>query len=350
MLPASGGRGRCAVRPLDGPNWRSASTSSPPRRAASRSIGRAEPADRAVRTRVRRLRAAARDRPRRLGDGVDAGTGVELAPDVEPVVPDEGLEDARILWKLLLGKARHDTARIWQGHADPYVFAHRERMADPIVFDESSRRRLDDHVHTEPPSVEVALRLAFAQLVKRRRRDDAEREEVEERVCGHSGRQALVVEEGRAESCFDDSVAMPLGIVVLLVRVALIDRVAVLRGDRQLHVAPEEARQDRVDIRRVAQHRLAVGKLDPRRWKLVPIARRSDERRPTPEQVGPELRVFRTRDLARRPIPAWRKGITGTGARPHRRRLRADLYLPTGEISDTQIHTMAKSPRPMEGA
>jgi hypothetical protein len=48
---------------------------------------------------------------------------------------------------------------------------------------------------------------------------------------------------------FDDLVAVSLRIVVLLVRVILIDRVAVLRGGRQLHVAAEEARQDGVGVR-----------------------------------------------------------------------------------------------------
>src|SRR5688572_32399782 len=56
---------------------------------------------------------------------------------------------------------------------------------------------------------------------------------------------------------------------------SLIDRVAVLRGARQLHVAPEETRQDGVDIRRVAHDRVPVGELDPHRWKLV--AWRSEE-------------------------------------------------------------------------
>jgi hypothetical protein len=61
-----------------------------------------------------------------------------------------------------------------------------------------------------------------------------------------------LVEERRTHPRFDDLVAMSPGIIVLLVGVILIDRVAVLRGARQLDVAPEEARQDGVCIRRVA--------------------------------------------------------------------------------------------------
>ena len=111
-----------------------------------------------------------------------------------------------------------------------------------------------------------------------------------------------------APSCAsDDLVAMSLRIVVLLVRVVLVDRVAVLRGVRQLHVAAEEARQDGVDVRRVAQHRVAVGEFDPRRRKLVARARRFDERRAAREQVGPQLRVLRARDLAGFPVHEPRK-------------------------------------------
>jgi hypothetical protein len=84
--------------------------------------------------------------------------------------------------------------------------------------------------------------------------------------------------------------------------VILVDRVAVLRGVRQLHVAAEKARQDGVDIRRVAQHRVAVREFDPRRWKLLACARRFDERGPAREQVGPQLWVLRARDLARFPV------------------------------------------------
>ena len=192
--------------------------------------------------------------------------------------------------------------RIRQGHADLYVVADRERATEPLVLDEATRGGIDDHVHAEPPGVEAALWFELAQLVQGRRREDAEREEVEERAFGDSGRKPPLVEERRAEPRFDDLVAVSLGIVVLLVGVVLIDRVAVLRGVRQLDVAAEEARQDGVDIRRVAQHRAAVGELDPHRRKLVAGTRRFDERRPAREQVGPQLRVLRARDLARLPV------------------------------------------------
>ena len=81
------------------------------------------------------------------------------------------------------------------------------------------------------------------------RREDAERVEIEERAFGDSGRQPPLVEERRTESHFDNLVAVPLRIVVVLVRVVLIDRVAILRGARQFHLAAEKARQNGVDIR-----------------------------------------------------------------------------------------------------
>jgi hypothetical protein len=108
-----------------------------------------------------------------------------------------------------------------------------------------------------------------AQLVQGRSGEDAEWIEVEERVVGDGGGEPPLIEERRTEPRFDDLVTVSVGIVVLQVRVVLIDRVAVLRGARQLHVTPEEARQDAVDIRRVAQDRVPVGELDPHRWKLV---------------------------------------------------------------------------------
>jgi hypothetical protein len=80
---------------------------------------------------------------------------------------------------------------------------------------------------------------------------------------------APLVEERSAEPRFNDLVAVSLRIVVLLVRVILVDGVAVLSGVCQLHVAAEEARQDAVDIGRVAQHHVAVREFDPHRWKLV---------------------------------------------------------------------------------
>jgi hypothetical protein len=66
--------------------------------------------------------------------------------------------------------------------------------------------------------------------------------------------------------------------------------------------ASEEARQDGVDIRRIAGHRVAVREVDVHRGKPVAGARRLDERRPARKQVGPQLRVLRARDLARLPV------------------------------------------------
>jgi hypothetical protein len=116
------------------------------------------------------------------------------------------------------------------------------------------------------------------------------------------GGQPALDEKCRAEPRFDDLVPVSPGIVVLLVGVILIDRVAVLRGARELNVALEEARQDGVGIGRVAQHRVAVREVDPHRWELVARMRRLDERRVTREQAGPRLRVLRARDLARLPV------------------------------------------------
>src|SRR5439155_11469260 len=65
---------------------------------------------------------------------------------------------------------------------------------------------------------------------------------------------------------------------------------------------PEEARQDGIDIGRVAQDRVPVGELDPHGWKLIAWARRFDEGRPAAEQAGPPLRVLRARHLARFPV------------------------------------------------
>src|SRR5215218_769838 len=243
------------------------------------------------------------DRARGLGDGVDAGAGVERTRDVDPVVAGEGLEDLGVPRKVLLWKSRHAATRIWQGHAELYVVADGERATEPPVLHESTLGGIDDHVHAEPADVETALWFEVAKLVQGRSGEDAERVEVEERVFGDGGGEPPLVKERRAELRFDDLVAVSFGIVVLQVRVVLIDRVAVLRGARQLHVAPEEARQDGVDIRRVAQDRVPVGELDPHRWKLVAWPRRFDERRPAVEQVGPPLRVLSARHLARFPVP-----------------------------------------------
>ena len=101
------------------------------------------------------------------------------------------------------------------------------------------------------------------------------------------GGQPALDEKCRAEPRFDDLVPVSPGIVVLLVGVILIDRVAVLRGARELNVALEEARQDSVGIGRVAQHRVAVREVDPHRRELVARMRRLDERRMTREQARP---------------------------------------------------------------
>jgi len=101
-----------------------------------------------------------------------------------------------------------------------------------------------------------------------------------------------------------------LRIVVLLVRVILVDRVAVLRGVRQLHVAAEEARQDGIDIGCVAQHHGAVRELDPHRWKLLARSRRVDKCRTAPKQAGPQLRVLRARELAGLPVSERVSAVT----------------------------------------
>src|SRR5438093_1096138 len=93
---------------------------------------------------VPRLRATRRV-SRGFPDGVDAVAGVERARDVAPVVLGEGLEDPGVPRKVLLGKARHDATRIWQGHAEPYVVADRERATEPLVLDEALRGGIDDH-------------------------------------------------------------------------------------------------------------------------------------------------------------------------------------------------------------
>src|ERR687898_540674 len=233
------------------------------------------------------------DRARRLRDGVDPGAGVKRSGDVDPVVAGEGLEDFRIPRKVRLRKTRHAATRIWQGHGELYVVADGERATEPLVLHESTLGAIDDHVHAEPADVEAALRFEVAQLVQGRSGEDAERVEVEERVFGDGGGEPPLVEERRTELRFDDLVAVSVGIVVLQVRVVLIDRVAVLRGAGQLYVAPEETRQDGVDIGRVAQDRVPVGELDSHRWRFVAWDRRFDEGRPAVEQVGPSLRVLR---------------------------------------------------------
>src|SRR5215217_3641925 len=209
------------------------------------------------------------DCARRLRDGVDPSAGVERTRDVDPVVAGEGLEDLGVPRKVLLRKARHAATRIWQRHGELYVVADGERATQPPVLHESTPGGIDDHVHAEPADVEAALWFEVAELVQGRSGKDAERVEVEERVFRDGGGEPSLVEERRTEPRFDDLVAVSLGIVVLQVRVVLIDRVAVLRGARQLDVAPEEARQDGVNIRRVAQDGVPVGELDPHRWKLA---------------------------------------------------------------------------------
>jgi D-proline reductase (dithiol) PrdB len=142
-------------------------------------------------------------------------------------------------------------------------------------------------------------------------------EKVEERPVGHGGLEPALGEERSAEPRFGDFVPVSLGIVVLLVGVILIDRVAALRGARQLDVAPEEARQDGVGIRCVAQHRLAVREVDPHRRELVAGARRLNKRRSAPEQAAPQLRVLRARDLARLAVADRVAAIAGHPAVTH---------------------------------
>jgi hypothetical protein len=129
-------------------------------------------------------------------------------------------------------------ARVGQGHADLHVVADRERVSDPLVLHEPTRGGVDYQVHAEAPGVEAALGFELAQLVQARRRENADRVEIEERAGGDSGREPTRVEERRTELRFDDLVAVSVRIVVLLVRVVLIDRVAVLRGARQLGGRP----------------------------------------------------------------------------------------------------------------
>src|SRR4029450_9990558 len=113
---------------------------------------------------------------------------------------------------------------IWQGHADLYVVADRERTTEPLVLDEATRRGIDDHVHAEPPGIEAALWFEFAQPIQGCRREYAERIKVKERAFGDSGGEPPLVEERRTQLRFDDLVAVSVRIVVLRVRVVLIDR------------------------------------------------------------------------------------------------------------------------------
>src|SRR5829696_4034268 len=106
------------------------------------------------------------DCARRLRDGVDPGARVERTGDVDPVVAGEGLEDFGVPRKVLLRKARHAATRIWQGNAEPYVVADRERATEPPVLHESTLEGIDDHVHTEPAHVEAALWFEVSQLVQ----------------------------------------------------------------------------------------------------------------------------------------------------------------------------------------
>jgi hypothetical protein len=63
-----------------------------------------------------------------------------------------------------------------------------------------------------------------------------------------------------------------------LSRLEVVRRLSGKRSKNEpLHVAPEEARQDGVDIGRVAQHDVAAREFDPHRWKLVVSARRVGE-------------------------------------------------------------------------
>src|SRR5215218_670851 len=220
------------------------------------------------------------DCARRLCDGVHPSAGVERTRDVDPIVAGEGLEDLGVPRKVLLRKARHAATRIWQRHGELYVVADGERATQPPVLHESTPGGIDDYVHAEPADVEAALWFEVAELVQGRSGKDAERVEVEERVFRDGGGEPSLVEERRTEPRFDDLVAVSLGIIVLQVRVVLIDRVTVLRGARQLHVAPEEARQDGVDIRLVAQHRVPVGELEPHLWKPGAERRGGCRRRP----------------------------------------------------------------------
>src|SRR5215204_5695434 len=78
------------------------------------------------------------DCARRLRDGVDPGARVERTRDVDPVVAGEGLEDLGVPREVLLRKARHAATRIWQGHADLYVVADRQRATEPLVLYKST--------------------------------------------------------------------------------------------------------------------------------------------------------------------------------------------------------------------
>src|SRR5215204_4256661 len=172
------------------------------------------------------------DRPRGFRYGVDADAGIERPRDVDPVVLGESLEDLGIPRKVLLFDARHAAARIWQGDGELHFVADRDRATDPLVLDEAMLGVIDDHVHTEPPDVEVGVWFEFAQPVETRCREHAHRVQVEEGVFGDGRGEPPLVEEGCAELRLDDLVPVSVGIVVLLIRVVLIDRVAVVCGGR----------------------------------------------------------------------------------------------------------------------
>ena len=244
------------------------------------------------------------DRARRSRDRVDTRTWIAGTGDVEPVVPGEGPEDLRVLRKVVLREARH--ARNG-GRAGP----RRAWTASPIgrvrpIHSFSTKPRADVSTTTFMRKRRPSKRLCgseLAQPVQGRGGQHAERKEVEERAFRDDGGKPARIEERRTELRFDDLVAVPLGIVVLLVRVVLVDRVAVLRRARQLHVAAEEARQDGVDIRGIAHHRgcrrrvrsAPVGDSSPARGGSTNVARH-------PSMSGRGLWVLRAGHLARFPV------------------------------------------------
>jgi hypothetical protein len=59
---------------------------------------------------------------------------------------------------------------------------------------------------------------------------------------------------------------MPLRIEVFDIRVILINREVIGCGSLQRDLAPEELREGRVGITRIAGHRRAVGQPDANRW------------------------------------------------------------------------------------
>src|SRR5205085_749866 len=101
-------------------------------------------------------------------------TGVDA--DVCPVVAGGSAQDAAILWEIALRQGGHHAPRAGLGDVQAHLFADRQRVTDPPVFQEAPRTVGGCHyqIGPKPPGLEPSLGIELPEPIEGGRGDQME--------------------------------------------------------------------------------------------------------------------------------------------------------------------------------